>query len=154
QQPNVAKEVELACARLGQAANLDDPTWAKRSADALSAALCEKGLPREDCRALAISLVGVIAHLPRIQAAEYAARVTDALLTRLQNLSELLLGYSYFGPAIEVMSPYLDAAAADRTAKTIGDTFGGSESSPLAGEFLAKAQIAVCKRLPPTDFAA
>src|SRR5262249_17456181 len=40
------------------------------------------------------------------------------------------------------------------TAKTIGDTVRSSESSLIAGEYLARAQIAVCKRLPPADFAA
>jgi hypothetical protein len=154
QKPEVPQEVMLACARLGQAANLDDRVWAERSADALSLALCDKGLERDDCHPLAESLAAVIEHMPRAQAAEHAARVTDVFLTHLQEPIGLVLGYTNFGRAIEVMSPHLDAVAANRTAKTIEAILRRSESSPNAWVFLAKAQIAVCKRLPPADSAA
>jgi hypothetical protein len=154
QKPETAQEVKLACARLGQAANLDERVWAERSAEALSVALCDKGLERGDCRALAESFAAVIEPLPRAQAAEHAARVTDVFLARLQEPSGLLLDYNKFGPAIEVMSPYLDAVAAKRTAETIGAIFRRAESNPIAWEFLAKAQLAVGRRLPPSDAAA
>jgi hypothetical protein len=151
QEPEADPEVILACARLGQAANLSDRVWAERSAVALSALLCDKGLDREDCAALAQSLAAVIAHVPRKQAAEHAARVTDSCLTRLQEPANLILGYVYHGPAIEFMSPYLDAAAANRTAEALNAILGSSESTPNAWVFLAKAQLAVCQRLPPAD---
>jgi hypothetical protein len=154
QKPETAQEVTLACARLGQAVNLDDRVWAERSADALSTALCDKGLDRDDCPALAESLTAVIEHLPRAQAAEHAARVTDVFLTRLQRPIDLALGFTKFGPAIEVMSPHLDPVAAKRTAETIGAIVRHSESSPNAWVFLAKAQVAACRRLPPPASAA
>src|SRR5262249_34135427 len=106
QKPETAEEVKLACARLGQAANLDDRGWAERSANALSAALCDKGLERDDCRPLAESLAAVIERLPRAQAAKHAARVTEVFLTRWQEPAGLYLGHSTFGPGIEVMSPH------------------------------------------------
>jgi hypothetical protein len=154
QKPDTAQEVKLACARLGQAANLDDRGWAERSADALSVALCDKGLDREDCRALAESLAGVIVHLPKAQAAEHAARVTAVFLTHLEEPVNLALGYAYFGPAIETMSPYLDAAATNRTAEKLNAILHRSEASPNAWVFLARAQLVVCQRLPPADSAA
>jgi serine/threonine protein kinase len=154
QKPETAQEVILACARLGQAANLDDRVWAERSADAVSAALCDKGLEPGDCPALAASLAGVIDHLPRTQAADRAARVTDVVLTRLQEPNGLLIYFSKYGPAIEAMSPYLDAAAANRAAETIEAILRRSESIPLSWDFLTKAQLAVCRRLPPSDAAA
>jgi hypothetical protein len=154
QKPATAQEVKLACARLGQAANLADRAWAERSADALSVALCEKGLDRDDCPALAESLAAVIEHLPRAQAAGHAARVTDVFLTRLQEPRGLLLDYARFGPAIEAMSPHLDAVAANRAAETIGAIFRRAESNPLAWVFLAKSQLAVGQRLRPSDTAA
>jgi serine/threonine protein kinase len=154
QKPQAAQDAILACARLGEAANLDDPVWAQRSADALSATLCDKELDRDDCPALAESLAAAIERLPGAQAAEHAARVTDACLTRLQNPIDLLLGYPKLARAIEVMSPHLDAVAAKRTAETIEVILRRSESNPSAGEFLVKAQLAVCQRLPASDFAA
>jgi hypothetical protein len=154
QKPETAQAVMLACARLGQALNLVDRGWAERSADALSVALCDKGLASEDCPALAESLAAAIEHLPRAQAAEHAARATDVFLKRLQDPVGLALAYKNFGQAIEVMSPHLDAVAANRTAETINDILRHSESSPNAWVFLAKAQVAVCRRLPPSDAAA
>jgi hypothetical protein len=154
QKTETAQEVKFACARLGEAANLDDRVWAERSADALSVVLCDKGLEREECPALAASFAAVIEHLPRAQAAQHAARVTDVFLTRLQEPSGLLLDYNKFGPAIEAISSHLDAVAAKRTAGTIGALFRRAESNAIAWEFLANAQLAVCKRLPPSDAAA
>src|SRR5262249_47616796 len=75
QKPEAAQEVKFACARLGQAASLDDRVWAECSADALSAALCGIGLDRDDLPGVAESLAAVIERLPRAQAAEHAARV-------------------------------------------------------------------------------
>jgi hypothetical protein len=154
QERETAQEVMLACARLGQAANLGDRVWAERSACALSDALCDKALEPADCPVLAKSLAAVLEHLPRAQAAEHAARVTEAFLTRLSEPVGLVVGYSHFGPAIEVMSPYLDAAAANRAADTIDDIHRRSESYASAWEYLGKAQLVVCRRLPPTDAAA
>jgi hypothetical protein len=154
QKEGTAQAAILACARLGQAANLHERVWAERSADALSAALCDKGLAREDCPALAASLAAVIEHLPRAQAAEHAARVTEVLLSRLQEPIGLLLGSNYFGRAIEAVSPYLEVEEANRTAETLGGIFHRSESIATAWESLAKAQLAVCQRLPPSDSAA
>jgi hypothetical protein len=127
--------------------------WAERSADTLSVALCDKGLERDDCRALAQSLAAVLEHLPKAQAAEHAARVTNAFIGRLQEPIDLILGFTNFGPAIEVMSTHLNEAAANRTAEAIEAILRRSESSPNAWVFLAKAQIAVCRRLPPSDSA-
>src|SRR5262249_10128551 len=138
QNPETAQEVTLACARLGQAANLDDRLWAQRSAAALSDALCDKALEPADCPVLAKSLAAVIEHLPRDQAAEHAARVTDAFLTRLREPVGLAVGYLHFGPVVEVMSLYLDAAAANRTAEAIEATLRRSESNASAWEFLGK----------------
>jgi hypothetical protein len=154
QEPETAQEVMLACARLGQAANLDNRLWAENSAATLSDALCDKALEPADCPVLAKSLAAVLDHLPRAQAAEHAVRVTDAILTRLQAPAGLVVGYLHFGPTIEVLSPYLDTAAANRAAETIDDTLRRSEANAIAWEYLGKAQLALCRRLPPTAAAA
>jgi serine/threonine protein kinase len=155
QRPETAPEVALACARLGQSANLADRVWAERSAEVLSVALCDKGLERGDCPVLTASLAAVIERLPRVQAAEHAARVTGAFLTRLQEpIVGLLAGYDKFGPALETIGPHLDAVAAKRTAERIEVILRRSESNPSAWEVLTQAQVAVCQRLPPSDAAA
>jgi hypothetical protein len=154
QKPETSQEVVLACAQLGQAANLDDRVWAERSADALSAALCDNGIERVDCPALAKSLAAVLEHLPRAQAAEHAARVTDVFLTRWQAPGGLYLVHDYYGPVLVVMSRHLDAATANRAADRIEAIHRLSAELPLTWVSLAKAQVAVCQHLPPSDSAA
>jgi hypothetical protein len=154
QKPETAPEVLFACARLGQGVNLEVRGCAERSADALSTALSDKELPHEDCRALAESLKAVSEHLPRAQAAEHAARATDVLLARLQGPTGRTNGYVNIAPAIEVMSPQLDAVAANRTAKTLNTILRDFEYAGGSWAFLARAQLAVCQRLPPSDSAA
>jgi hypothetical protein len=153
QKPETTPEVVLACARLGQAANLEDRKWAERSADALSAALCDKELERGDCRTLAGSLAAVLERLPRAQAAEHAARVTDRFLNRWEEPTSLYIGYENFGPAIEILAPHLGTEA-NRTAGTIESIFRRAGPFPHTWVTLAKAQLAVCKLLPPADAAA
>src|SRR5262249_38725061 len=65
----------------------------------------------------------------------------------------LVIGYTHFLPAVEVLSPYLDAVAASRAAETIRDILPRSEASTHVWVFLAQALLAVCKRLPPADSA-
>jgi hypothetical protein len=154
QNPATTPEVMLAGAQLGHAANLDNRVWVERAAEVLSAALCDEGLERDDCIPLAESFAAVIDHLPRAQAAEHSARVTDVFRTRLQEPSGMLVYYAQFGPVIEVVSPHLDPVAANRAAETIGAILHNPKSHPGAWEVLAKAQVAVCKRLPPPDAAA
>jgi hypothetical protein len=154
QKPKTEREVMVACARLGQAANLHDRKWAERSADALSGALCDKGLDRDDCPVLAESLAAVIEHLPRAQAAEHAARVTEVFLARLEEPIGMFVASTNFARVIEAMSPYLDPAAAKRTAKTIGAIIRRSDSNPYPWPVLAKTLVIICQRLPRPDSAA
>jgi len=154
QKPEAAQEVKIACARLGQTANLTDRVWAECSADALSAALCGIGLDRDDLPGVAESLAAVIERLPRAQAAEHAARVTQVFLKRLEEPAGKYLGYDKYGPVIETMSPHLDAAAANHTAETLNKILPDFKPSSGPWVFLAKAQVAVCRRLTPFDAAA
>src|SRR5262249_41165518 len=59
-----------------------------------------------------------------------------------------------FGRVIEIMSPHLDAVAANRTAETIEAIIRGSGSNPYPWPYLVKAQVKVCQRLPLSDCAA
>jgi tRNA A-37 threonylcarbamoyl transferase component Bud32 len=154
QNPATPQEAKLACARLGQAANLDDRGWAESAAETLRAVLSEKGLDHADYPALAESLAGVIEHLPRAQAAEHAARLTDIFLRGVQEPAGLYLGISHFGAAIKVLSPYLATATANRRAETINATLRDPKCSPYLWVPIAKAQVAVCQALPPPAAAA
>jgi serine/threonine protein kinase len=151
QKQETEREVMVACARLGQAANLGDRKWAERSADALSGALCDKGFDRDDCPVLAESLASVIEYLPRAQAAGHAARVTDVFLARLQEPIGRFIAYTNFARVIEVMSPHLDAAALNRTAETIGDIIRRSDSNPYPWPVLARTLVTISQRLPKSE---
>jgi Protein kinase domain len=153
QEPDAPREVKLTCARLGTALYLDDRVWAERSAAALSDVLCDPQLDRLDAVSLANALARVCDLLPRNQAAEYANRVTGALLMRLQEPAAVL-GFDYFAQAIAPMSPYLETTAANRNAETLWVVFRKNENRSFTWKEIVKAQVAVCKRLSPTDAAA
>jgi hypothetical protein len=153
QEPAVSQEVKLACARLGVALNIDDRAWAARSAEALCVALREPPPPvlRDDSIALAEALAAACEHLPKARAAEHGARVIDFFVARLQKPLGVSLHYNHLGPAIEALTPHLDAVAAKRAAQEIESIIRQSESSPQSWDTLARTLLALCRRLPPSD---
>jgi hypothetical protein len=154
QETEARQEVMFACARLGLVLNLDDSLWAERSAQALSAELRDPEGEPENGTALAESLAAVCEHLPKAEASEHAARAIDVYLTRLKDPLTLALGFNYLGPGIVALCPHLDAAAAKRAAESLGAIIRQSTLSSQAWGFLAKAQVAACQRLPPSEAAA
>lgn len=152
QEPGAPQDVTLACARLGLALNIADRAWAERSAEALVKALREPTVGQYDYPPLAKSLTAVSERLPPDQAPEYAAQVTDALLTRLQNPS-LLRIVEQLAQAVEAVGPRLDAAAATRAAGSLTALIRRPGSRTSDWPSLSKALVAVCQQLPPSDSA-
>jgi hypothetical protein len=148
------QEVLLACARLGLAVNCGDRVWAERSAAAVMVALRDPLVERTDYPPLAEALATVSEHLPPDQAADYAAQATEVFLTRLQDRVVWALACHQVGQAIVAVSPRLDAAAATRAAEGLDALVRRHESLPSAWEYVSRALVTVCQRLPASDSAA
>jgi hypothetical protein len=151
QDPETPQEVLLACARFGLSVNLKDRVWAERSAAAVVVALCDPTTSGVDYPYLAETLAAVSELLPPTRAAEHAAQVIDGFLPLLQDPNKLLLAFEQIGQAVVVISPWLDADAAARTAAALGTSIRQPASYPITWESLARALAAVCRRLPPPD---
>jgi hypothetical protein len=154
QEPATPQDVVVACARFGVAANLADPAWAERSADALLVALCDPLIDRNDYPTLAAALAAVSERLPPARAADHAARGLDVFLTRLQNPVSRTLAYQQLVPAVVAISPGLDAAAAARGAEALGTMIRQPDSAQVYWPGLVTSLAAVCRRLPASDAAA
>jgi hypothetical protein len=154
QEPEAPQDVLLACAQLGLVVNLDDRAWAERAAAALSAELRDPRTEREDYPILADALVTVSESLPPTQAAEHAARVFDLFLALRREPAGVYLAYNNLGRAIVAVSGRLDAVAATRAAEAIENVIRQSAAQPIAWPSDARALVAVCRRLPPSDAAA
>ncbi len=152
QESGASQAVVLACARLGLAVNAKDRVWAERSAAAIIVALRDPAAKRDRYH-LAETLAAVNQHLSPAQAAGHAAQALDVFLTALREDTTYLTNYDQLGHAIAVVSPWLAADAATRTAEALGAGLPKTASNPLAWEALAKALAAVCQRLPAPDAA-
>jgi hypothetical protein len=109
---------------------------------------------RDDSIALAEALAQVCEHLPKAEAAGHAARAIDVLVARLGEPVGVSLYATNLAPAIETLAPHLDAAAAQSTADALEGLIRQAEVSVQMRDYLAKALLAVCRRLPPSDAAA
>jgi hypothetical protein len=153
QEPAAPQEVRFACARLGLALNLADRAWAERSADALLVELRDPLVDPIDSLYLAEALAALSERLP--PGADQVASALDVFLTLLRDsvgqpplVSEQLL------PAVEALSPGLDAAAADRAAEALAALLRRPDCAPPRWPSLSRVLAAVCRRLPASDAAA
>jgi hypothetical protein len=146
QEPETPQEVLLACARLGLSVNIKDRGWAERSAAAVIVALGDPKTVPNDYPHLAETLVAVSEHLSHSQAVGYAAQALAVLLPMLQDK-----GNDRLGQAVVTISPWLDEDAAARAAAALGAGIRQFPSRSFLWQPLAKAQAAVCRRLPPPD---
>jgi hypothetical protein len=151
QEPETPQEVLLACARLGLSVNIKERVWAERSAAAVIVALRDPTPLRNDYPHLAETLAAVNEHLPPTRASDHAAQVIGVFVPMLKARDKLMLVYHELGQAVEVISPWLDEDAAARAAAALGAGIRHFPSYPLYWQPLAKAQAAVCRRLPPPD---
>jgi hypothetical protein len=154
QDPRTPQEVALACAQLGLALNLGDQVWAERSATAVVNAMRDPLVKWYDDPWLAESLVALSEHLPPDLAADHAARVTDDLLSFLQDPTATLPVSDTRARTIVVVSCRLDAASARRAAEALVALFRQPTTDLVMWPPLCRALVAVCRRLPPADAAA
>jgi hypothetical protein len=131
--------------------NIKDRVWAERSAAAVIVALRDPTTVRLDYPHLAETLVAVSEHLSPTEAVGYAAQVIGVFLPMLQDRDKLIQVYDPLGQAVVVISPWLDADAAARAAAALGDGIRLTASYSITWASLAKALVAVCRRLPPPD---
>jgi hypothetical protein len=161
QEPGAPPEVRFACARLGLAVNLADRAWAERSAVALLVALrepqvesFERRVAQDDYPPLAAGLAEVCQRLPTTQAADYAARALYVFLAHLRTTAGHTFAFYQLLQAVEAISPGLDAAAAGRAAKALGDMIRQPGCHPIRWPPVSKALVAVCRRLSASRAAA
>jgi hypothetical protein len=154
QEPETPQEALLACARLGQSVNIKDRVWADHSAAAVIVALRDPMPLRGDYHHLAETLATVCKLLPPARASGYAAQMIGVFLPILEDRHKILPVYEQLGQAVVVISPWLDEDAAARAAAGLGTGIRQFPSCPGVWGPLARAQAAVCRRLPPPNAAA